>query len=208
MKKLLLLMCVILNGCCLDCGIGSNGYPQESLIYQISNNPAVSEATSFANPWDKDNFIGILTNYELPEKHTKDFLNTVILFLTTPELIDNAEIGFGYSDGDKIILRQMFYSHKQVTIDNNTDYNSLIEDPKNINFYTHTLTFSTKWLGIQNKVQIHLRQDLEPNMIISYLIMAQPFKGQPYEYIGHQALDTFDIQPTYGTREPLPEILK
>ncbi len=207
MKKILILMCVFLNGCCLDCGVITE-LPYEGLIYEMSDKSIVSEAYSPIATYYEANSIALITSYELPEKHSKDFLNTVILFFTKPELSEWMDIRFGYDNKSDIQLSKVFFDHYDAKVSENTNYDQSVTDQKNVNYYKTTLTIYIQWLGLINKAQIHLRQDLEPTTKISYMIMGQPFVGQPYEYIGHAVLDNLNVRPTYGTRQPLPDILK
>ena len=208
MKKILILisLCSILNGCCNDCGEITQ-YPYEGFIYELNNNSIVSEATSFSDGYSS-NTIAIKTNYELPKNRSKDILSIIILFFNNPELSDNMDVHFAYDDNTKINIYKTFYDYNGTTVNINSNYDPLIIDPMDTNYYTTTLTFYVEWLGLMNKAQIHLRQELEPTTKISYMITAQPFKDQPYEYIAHTMLENLDVRPTNGTKQPLPDILK
>jgi len=189
MKKILLLICIFLASC-------DDEIPNEGLVYEKLN-------SSIGN-----HYISLDINYELPQYRIDDFLGTILLFLTEPELKGFWSIRIGYEDGGNFFTAGFGLHGSQAIVDNNSNYNSSITDPKDVKYYTTIIIFNDRSLaGINITLRIYLRQDLD-STTISYMIMIKPYETSPYEYIGHTVLNQMFILSTYGEREPLPDILK
>ena len=196
MKKILLLISVLVisSGC--------QKAPTEGVKYEIRNDPI----------WNGNAFISLGLSYQLPVHRTKDFLGTLLLYFTNPELRDNVNINIEQIDSNEV---PVFYSDFKinyeainVTVENNNNYSSSITDPKDVNYYTKTITYDEIIEEVDTKVKIYLRQDLEPTTAISYMVMTKPLNGANYEYVGHAYLNQLNIKPAAGLRKPLPDILK
>jgi len=200
MKKILLLISVFLiSGCCdtLDSG---------HFEYKLKNDPTL----------DEDAYIVLFVKYELPEHRNKDFLGTILLMMTKPELNHDLTIFIEYredngtsflSDFGGLINDEII----EVTVDNNSSYHSSVKDPKDVNYYTKIVTYEQSRLGEEAiTVQMYLRQDLEPTTAISYMIMTKPLNGKDYEYVLNTFLNQMSITSTHvdSKPSPLPDILR
>ena len=196
MKKILLIISVLVmsSGCCLNCGVEAEGF-----LYELRNDSASGGYT----------YINMVTAYPLPEHRTKDFLGTMILLMTAPELDNDVRVNIEHIESNDISL---FYSPFNygvgVTVKTNNNYSSSVVDPKDVNYYEKVITYDEILLDVYREIQIYLRQDLEPTTAISYMIMTKPLNGANYEYVGHAYLNQLNIKPAAGLRKPLPDILK
>ncbi len=195
MKKILLLISVlIMSGGC-DCTTEAEGFS-----YELRNDPASGGYT----------YISMVTAYPLPEHRTKDFLDTMILLMTKPELDDDVRVIIEHIDSNDISL---FYSPFNdgvgVTVKTNSNYSSSVVDPKDVNYYEKVITYDEILLDVYREIQIYLRQDLEPITAISYMIMTKPLNDAEYKYVGHAFLNQMSVTSAYvGIPKPLPDILK
>ena len=194
MKKILLLISVLIisSGCLPE---------EEAFFYKLSNNSTSEEQCS----------ISFIVSYPLPENRLKDFIGTMSLFLTKPELSNETLFSVEYNDNaaEDGGTGTGFGYGMEVTIDNNSNFSSSITDPKDINYYTNIVTYQEQRKWVDNTVKVYLRQDQNLNpTAVSYLIMAKPHNIDEYGYIGHAYLNQLDIKPAGGLRKPLPDILK
>ena len=196
MKKILLLACFFLTSC-------NTIPPLDGFMHSLTNDDSESHVTGS---------ITLITDYELPESRIQNYLSTIVLFLTEQELKNNVDISFSYEKGYTTgNLEGYFYAYfrpdTEVDVTSNDNFDNTLTDPKDINYYTTVLTFDDSFLGVDTKSQIHLRQD-KSSATISYMMMTKPYKTSPFEYLGHTAISKMTSSPAYGTKTPLPDILK
>ena len=195
MKKILLLACFFLTSC--------NTVPPLNGFMHSLTNESESDITGR---------ITLTTDYELPQSRIQNYLSTIVLFLTEQELKNNIDISFSYQKGYTTgnlegYFNAYFSPSTEVEVTFNDNFDNTLTDPKDINYYTTVLTFDSFFLGVDTKSQIHLRQD-EGSTKISYMMMTKPYKTSPFEYLGHTAISKMTSSPAYGTKIPLPDILK
>ena len=152
----------------------------------------------------------MVTAYPLPEHRTKDFLSTMLLIMSEPELHNEVYLALGY-EGDK---GTSFYSQNgsqmNIIFESNSNYDNNLTDPKNVNYYTNIMTFDQTMSGVEHTVQMHLRQDLNSTTTISFMTMKKSHNVTNYEYVGNVFVNQMSITPAHiGTNpKPLPDILK
>jgi len=202
MKKILflLLIPIFLSSC------GGEGPPPEGFGYRISNDTSTEDTS----------YILVLTDYELPEFRVQDFLGTIVLFLTEPELDNDRDIHIGLYDKDGKEFQVDFYpssvqcdfnnSH-QVSVDNNSNFDSNVIIPTDINYYTTIITANSRWAGIERAIQLYFRQDLDTT-VISFMIRIKPDNATDYEYFGHTVLNKITRDLVGIATKPLPDILR
>ncbi len=192
MKKILLLISVLVisSGC--------QKAPTEGVKYEIRNDPI----------WNGNAFISLGLSYQLPVHRTKDFLGTLLLYFTNPELRSYHFFEIIYEESNTI-FDIYFGDNAQITVSDNVNYNGSVTDPKDDNYYTTIVTIADSLPVIEDTTQLHLRQDLEPTTTISLMIKAKPYKVTDYEYVGHTVLNEIVVtEGALGYARPLPDILK
>ena len=187
MKKALFLVCFFLTSCLA---------PEDGFNYTMS-----TDSTEI-NPGN----ISLYTRYELPQSHVKNFMDTIILFLTEQELKEDIDISFNYKKQGES-FSTWFYSDTEVAVTSNGGFDSNINDPKSIEYYTDVLSFEESHFEVKNEMQIYLRQD-KGSEKINYMIMIKPYKASVFEYLGHTTLKEMVISPAGGSEKPLPDVLK
>ena len=199
MKKILLLISVLMMSSGCDCLSEAEGFQ-----YELRNNSATGGV----------DYINMITAYPLPEHRTKDFLATMILLMTAPELDGDIRVNIEHIDSNNISLFSSNFGKGygtpfKVTVEDNNNYNSSLTDPKDVNYYTKIIAYNETIKGAYTMVKVYLRQDLEPTTAISYMIMTKPLNGASYEYVGHAFLNQLSVTSAYvGIPQPLPDILK
>ena len=187
MKKALFLVCFFLTSCLA---------PEDGFNYTMS-----TDSTEI-NPGN----ISLYTRYELPQSHVKNFMDTIILFLTEQELKEDIDISFNYKKQGES-FSTWFYSDTEVAVTSNGGFDSNINDPKSIEYYTDVLSFEESHFEVKNEMQIYLRQD-KGSEKINYMIMIKPYKASVFEYLGHTTLKEMVISPAGGSEKPLPDVFK
>ena len=188
MKKALFLVCFFLTSCLA---------PQEGFNYTMSTDSTEINLGK----------ISFHTEYELPQSRVKNFMNTIILFLTEQELKNDIFIEFYYNGKQGDSFSKWFYSDTEVAVTSNGSFDSNINNPKDINYYTTILSFEESHFEVKNEMQIYLRQD-KGSEKINYMIMIKPYKASVFEYLGHTVLKEITISPAGGSKKPLPDVLK
>ena len=187
MKKALFLVCFFLTSCLA---------PEDGFNYTMSTD---STEINQGN-------ISLYTGYKLPQSHVKNFMDTIILFLTEQELKEDIDISFNYGkQGDS--FSASFDSSRQVTVALTGVFDSNINDPKSIEYYTDVLSFEESHFEVKNEMKIYLRQD-KGSEKINYMIMIKPYKASVFEYLGHTTLKEMAISPAGGSEKPLPDVFK
>ncbi len=201
MKKILIVICIFLNGCILDpCGGGYDDvtkYEHKSMHYKFTDTNSYST-----------NFISLQTPYELPEYRTDDFLETLLLLLATPELKDDISIQFMNNRNSDATFNLYYENNTEITVENNIDFDTNSNDYLDTNYYTDILIYKESWFHIANSVKIYIRFDKTPKTKISYMVMIQPHDTTTYKYLTHTVLSNFIVSENYYEGVPLPEILK
>ena len=188
MKKALFLVCFFLTSCLA---------PQEGFNYTMSTDSTEINLGK----------ISFHTEYELPQSRVKNFMNTIILFLTEQELKNDIHIEFYYNGKQGESFSTSFDSSRQVTVALTGVFDSNINDPKSIEYYTDVLSFEESHFEVKNEMKIYLRQD-KGSEKINYMIMIKPYKASVFEYLGHTTLKEMVISPAGGSEKPLPDVFK
>ena len=204
MKKILILICIFLNGCVLD---PYNDYFEDTVYEHYKMEYKFSDGNQYTG-----NFMHIYLPYQLPTHRTKDFLGTLSLILTSPELNNNITMQIMNSIGTDVSYDTSFHvylnEYNKPVFNSNSNFDMSIVDPTNINYYSATITYNETWHEIKNTVQIHLRQELSHYTTIKYMVMIKPHNSTEYKYLKHTVLDNFVTEQSIYEGIPLPSILK
>ena len=192
MKKILLLISVLMvsSGCLKS--------PMDGFRYEIRNDTT----------WNGSSSIFFDVGYRLPEHRTKDFLDTLLIYWTKPELMDYTLFHITY-ETNNTLFNIYFGARAQITVSKNVNHNSNITDPMDDNYYTTIVTIADSLPVIEDTTQLHLRQDLESPTAINLMIKTKPLDATEYEYIGHTVLSEISVtEGMLDSARPLPDLLK
>ena len=190
MKKILLLISVLLISGCLPA-------LEDGFRYQLKNDPA----------WNGNASIYFDVGYQLPEHRIKDFLGTILLYWTKPELRNFSYFMIIYEE-NHTHFNLSFMNNAIITVEDNSNYSDSAVDPKNVNYYKTIVTIGNSLPVIEDITQLYLRQDLDPTTAISFMIKKKPHNATDYEYVGHTVLNQLEIGAVNARVMPLPDILK
>ncbi len=200
MKQILILMCIFLNGCVDPWGGGYYDeveYEHKTALYEFST------SNDYAT-----NFIDVHMDYELPEHRAKDFIKTLSIILNTPELKNTVYIQFLHYSYDGLTFDAYLGRDETIVADNNSDFDLLLSDPLDVNYYSLVLTYKEVWFDIENTVQIHMRQNSDAPETIRYMVMVKPHNSDEYKYLKHTMLNKLTTTVFNHEGIPLPDILK
>ncbi len=194
MKKFLLLISVLIMSsvCCLGC-----------------EEVSTESRYELRGDYETNKFAGIIlrVDYQLPEHRTKDFLETILIIMSKPELYNKAGISIGFKEDNGTRLYSSPSSPTQATVDNNSNYSIDATDLKNSNYYTHVISYDNIISEGKEVVQLYLRQTLEQPTTISFMTMKKSRDATNYTYVGNTLVNEMTTIHA-ESQQPLPDILK